>query len=91
MFDHLHPAVVHVPVGLALILPLLVAGMALAHNARTREEVDGIIKEAEAVGAVILKSAADTFWGGYAGYFSDPDGYLWEVAHNPFFWVGPND
>ena len=61
------------------------AGMALAHNARTREEVDAIIKEVEAAGAVILKPAHDTFWGGYAGYFSDPDGFTWEVAWNPHF------
>jgi catechol 2,3-dioxygenase-like lactoylglutathione lyase family enzyme len=60
-------------------------GMALAYNARTRAEVDSVLAEAEAAGAVILKAAADTFWGGYAGYFSDPDGFAWEVAWNPHF------
>ena len=61
------------------------AGMALAYNTRTREEADAVLKEAEAAGAVILKPAHDTFWGGYAGYFSDPDGFTWEVAWNPHF------
>jgi uncharacterized glyoxalase superfamily protein PhnB len=47
--------------------------------------------QAAAAGAVITKPAEKTSWGGYAGYFADPEGYLWEVAHNPFFWVGPKD
>ena len=58
-------------------------GIALAYNARTRDEVDAVMKEAEAAGAKILKSARDVFWGGYAGYFADPDGHVWEVAWNP--------
>ena len=58
-------------------------GMALAHNARSREEVDAVLGEAAAAGAVILKTAEDTSWGGYSGYFADPDGHLWEVAYNP--------
>jgi uncharacterized protein len=57
----------------------------LAHNARSRTEVDSVIEEAKAAGANILKSAQEAFWGGYSGYFSDPDGFLWEVAWNPFF------
>jgi hypothetical protein len=58
-------------------------GVALAHNARSRGEVDEILAEAAAAGATITKAAHDTFWGGYAGYFADPDGHLWEVAFNP--------
>jgi uncharacterized protein len=58
-------------------------GIALAYNTRSREEVDEVLKEAEAAGATILKPAEDTVWGGYSGYFADPDGHLWEVAWNP--------
>lgn len=57
----------------------------LAHNVRTREDVDRTLAEAAAVGATIVKPAADAFWGGYSGYFADPDGFLWEVAWNPHF------
>ena len=63
------------------------AGFTLAHNVRTREEVDATLNEAEAAGAKIVKPAHDTDWGGYSGYFADPDGYLWEVAWNPHFWI----
>ena len=63
------------------------AGFTLAHNVRTREEVDATLNEAEAAGAKIVKPADDTDWGGYSGYFADPDGYLWEVAWNPHFWI----
>ena len=42
-------------------------------------------------GATLVKPAQRVFWGGYSGYFSDPDGHLWEVAHNPFTWIGPAD
>jgi uncharacterized protein len=62
-----------------------VGGVALAHNARTREEVDAILEEARAAGGRILKLARPTSWGGYAGYFADPDGHWWEVAWNPHF------
>jgi len=58
-------------------------GIALAYNTRSREEVDTVLGEAEAAGARIPKPAADTVWGGYAGYFADPDGHLWEIAWNP--------
>ena len=61
------------------------AGISLAYNARTHEEVDLVLKEALAAGARILKPAQEAFWGGYSGYFSDPDGFLWEVAWNPSF------
>jgi uncharacterized protein len=60
-------------------------GFTLAFNARSREEVDKLLAEAEKVGAIILKPAQEAFRGGYSGYFSDPDGFLWEVAWNPFF------
>lgn len=60
-------------------------GITLAYNARNREEVDAVLAEAQAAGAKILKPAQEAFWGGYSGYFADPDGFLWEVAWNPFF------
>lgn len=56
---------------------------ALAHNVSTRAEVDAVLEQARLAGAAIAKPAQDTFWGGYAGYFQDPDGHLWEVAWNP--------
>jgi uncharacterized protein len=61
------------------------SGIALAYNTRNREEVDSVLAEAVAAGAKLLKPAQAAFWGGYSGYFSDPDGFLWEVAWNPFF------
>jgi uncharacterized protein len=60
-------------------------GISLAYNARNRSEVDSVLAEAVAAGAKILKPAQEAFWGGYSGYFSDPDGFLWEVAWNPAF------
>jgi catechol 2,3-dioxygenase-like lactoylglutathione lyase family enzyme len=60
-------------------------GIALAYNARTRAEVDSVLREAEAAGATLAKAAQEAFWGGYSGYFTDPDGFLWEVAWNPAF------
>jgi len=62
-------------------------GMALAYNARSRGEVDAVMAEAARAGATIPKAAGQTPWGGYAGYFADPDGHLWEVAHNPFWTI----
>ncbi|MFZ0805251.1 MAG: VOC family protein [Candidatus Sulfotelmatobacter sp.] len=61
------------------------SGISLAYNARSREEVDAVLREAAGAGARILKPAKEAFWGGYSGYFADPDGFLWEVAWNPFF------
>ncbi len=55
----------------------------LAHNVASRAEVDGVMAQARAAGAEIVKPAQETFYGGYAGYFQDPDGHLWEVAWNP--------
>ena len=63
----------------------------LSHNVETEEEVDAIIKKAIKAGASITKEAQKASWGGYSGYFKDPDGHLWEVAYNPHFWVGPHD
>jgi catechol 2,3-dioxygenase-like lactoylglutathione lyase family enzyme len=62
-------------------------GITLAHNVRTREEVDAVLREAEAAGATIARPGAETFWGGYSGVFVDPDGHRWEVAHNPYWTV----
>ncbi len=59
------------------------ANMSIAHNVGSREEVDVVMTQARAAGAVIVKAAGDTFYGGYAGYFHDPDQHLWEVAWNP--------
>jgi catechol 2,3-dioxygenase-like lactoylglutathione lyase family enzyme len=59
--------------------------IALAQNVRSREEVDGAIAAARSAGATVTKEPAETFYGGYAGYFLDPDGHAWEVAHNPGF------
>ena len=63
------------------------SGIALAYNARSREEVDAVLAEAGTAGAEVVRPAHETFWGGYSGYFADPDGHLWEVAHNPFWMV----
>jgi uncharacterized protein len=60
-------------------------GIALAHNVRTPDEVDEIISTAARAGATITSPARSTFYGGYAGYFADPDGHTWEVAYNPGF------
>jgi catechol 2,3-dioxygenase-like lactoylglutathione lyase family enzyme len=57
--------------------------MAIGHNVATRAEVDATLEQARRAGATIVKPAHETFWGGYAGYFQDPDGHLWEVAFNP--------
>lgn len=59
----------------------------LAHNVRAKAEVDALMAQAERAGAKITRPAQEVFWGGYTGYFSDPDGHLWEVAYNPHFWI----
>ena len=58
-------------------------GITLAYNARSPADVDAVLAEAEAAGATIRRMGAETFWGGYSGAFTDPDGHAWEVAHNP--------
>ena len=61
------------------------SGITLAHNTRTKDEVSTVLARAEAAGGTIVKRAQDVFWGGHSGYFSDPDGYFWEVAWGPMF------
>lgn len=63
-------------------------GFALAHNVRSKEAADEVMAEALAAGATVTREMHDTGWGGYSGYFRDPDGFLWEVAWNPHFWIG---
>jgi len=65
-------------------------GIALAHNARSEADVDKALTEAVGAGAKLIKAAEKTSWGGYSGYFADPDGHLWEVAHNPYFTLLPD-
>jgi hypothetical protein len=60
-------------------------GMSLAWNVASEAEADQVMAHAEACGARIVKPAQKVFWGGYSGYFADPDGHLWEVAYNPYF------
>ena len=60
-------------------------GVALAQNVRSRQEVDEIVGAAERAGGRVTRPPGETSYGGYAGYFADPDGHLWEVAHNPGF------
>jgi uncharacterized glyoxalase superfamily protein PhnB len=59
------------------------ANFTLAHNVAEKEDVEPVLHQAQAAGARILKPAQDAFWGGYHGYFADPDGFVWEVAWNP--------
>jgi hypothetical protein len=58
-------------------------GIVVAQNVASERDVDAVMARAEAAGAQILKPATKTFWGGYNGYFADPDGHVWEIAHNP--------
>lgn len=69
----------------AHLKPTAPGAVALAQNQRTKGEVDALLAAAKAAGATILTPAHDTFWGGYSGYFADPDGHPWEVAWNPFW------
>jgi uncharacterized protein len=64
--------------------PAKFSGFTLAHNVRTRGEVDAALAWAAQAGTAIVKPAGDTDWGGYGGYFTDPDGYLWEIAWGAF-------
>jgi catechol 2,3-dioxygenase-like lactoylglutathione lyase family enzyme len=64
---------------------------ALAHNLDSEAEVDALMNEVIAAGAKLVKPPQKTSWGGYSGYFKDPDGHLWELAYNPFAWIGPVD
>jgi len=64
-------------------------GFTLSHNTPSESEVDAVYQQALDAGAIPVKRPEKVFWGGYSGYFKDPDGHLWEVAHNPQFWPGP--
>lgn len=64
-------------------VPAEEGAVALAYNTRRREDVDDVLDEAVEAGADLLKPGEEAFWGGYSGYFRDPDGHLWEVAWNP--------
>lgn len=66
------------------------SGVTLAHNTRSKQEVDDVLALAISAGAKLEKPAQDVFWGGYSGYFSDPDGYLWEVAYADFWQFNPD-
>ena len=66
-------------------------GFTLAHNVSSETEVEEVVRQALEAGATLVKKPQKVFWGGYSGYFQDPDGHLWEVAWNPHFWVGPED
>ena len=66
------------------------ASISLAQNVRSAAEVDAVLAEAARAGARILKPGGKVFWGGYTGYFADPDGYLWEIAWNPGFTMNPD-
>lgn len=66
-------------------------GVTLAHNVKSKEEVNAVMSQAIAAGATQIKEPQDVFWGGYSGYFADLDGHLWEVAWNPHSWIGPED
>ncbi len=74
--------------GLALSRPSP-TDLTIAHNVGSKAEVDAVMAEAKKAGAKIVKPAHDTFYGGYAGYFQDPDGHVWEVAWNPA-WQSPD-
>jgi uncharacterized glyoxalase superfamily protein PhnB len=65
-------------------------GVVLAHNLRSRAEVDALLADAAVAGAEISQPARETFYGGYAGCFRDPDGHVWEIAWNPGFTLGPD-
>ena len=62
-------------------------GITLAYNARSPDEVDAVLREAETAGATVPRAGAATFWGGYSGVFVDPEGHPWEVAHNPHWTI----
>ena len=67
------------------------SGIALAHNVESEAAVEQTLAAAVAGGAILTKPGGKMHWGGYSGYFKDPDDYLWEIAYNPFMWVGPSD
>ncbi len=64
-------------------------GVTLAYNTQSEAEADAVMAQAVKAGAEMVKKPQKVEWGGYSGYFKDLDGHLWEVAYNPFFWIGP--
>lgn len=66
-------------------------GVSLAHNVKSEDEVIQVLDKAIQAGARLIKEAQRSDWGGFHGYFEDLDGHLWEIAYNPFVWVGPKD
>lgn len=71
--------------GLEPTAPTGFRGVVLAHNVRQKQDVDAVMAEAHAAGGAVVRAPIETFYGGYAGYFADPDGHVWEVAYNPGF------
>jgi catechol 2,3-dioxygenase-like lactoylglutathione lyase family enzyme len=65
--------------------PTRLGAVSIGHIVKSKEEVDTVVKQAEQAGAVVTDRPRDRFWGGYSGYFRDPDGHLWEIAWNPEF------
>jgi uncharacterized glyoxalase superfamily protein PhnB len=68
--------------------PASATEFSIGHNVNSKKEVDQVMAQAKKTGARIIKAAQKTFWGGYAGYFQDPDGHLWEIAWNPAWTIG---
>ena len=66
-------------------------GLTISYNAKSEKEVDEVLEKISKLGARIIKPAQKVFWGGYSGYFKDPDGYIFEVAYNPFWELDEND
>jgi catechol 2,3-dioxygenase-like lactoylglutathione lyase family enzyme len=71
--------------------PTTFSGLTLSYNTKSEKEVEEVLAKVEALGATIIKPAQKVFWGGYSGYFRDPDGYVIEVAYNPFWELDEND
>ena len=67
------------------------SGITISHNTRSEKEVDDVLKKVKKLGATIIKPAQKVYWGGYSGYFKDLDGYVFEVAYNPFWELDEND
>jgi predicted lactoylglutathione lyase len=65
------------------------SGITFSHNVESDAEVDSVFQQALDAGAIKMKPPQKTLWGGYSGYFKDRDNYFWEIAHNPFIWIGP--
>jgi len=72
-------------------LPSAFSGLTISYNAKSEQEVDEVFQQVVALGATIVKPAQKVYWGGYSGYFKDPDGFLFEVAYNPFWELDEND